>query len=291
MTMQAETDISSPLTIRPLSPALGAEIVGVDLSQPVSAELFKLIYQAFLDYQVLLFQGVSIPPGRQVAFARHFGEVQIHVMNQYHANQHPELYFLSNLDEQGKPNGKHPDRGTLHWHTDGSWRRITGQATIMYAEQVPSSGGETHFCDMYGAYEKLAGDWKNRLHTMRAIHNLDFSRTRRHGEDPMTDTQKREVPPVDHPVIRTHPDTGKRCMYLGDHAETIVDMDYQAGRDSVEELNQLIISPELVYEHHWQPQQLIVWDNRCLLHRATAYDTHKEKRVIRRCTVLGEVPQ
>ena len=92
-------------------------------------------------------------PGRQVEFARHFGEVQIHVMNQYHADGYPELYRLSNLDENGNPNGKHPDKGTLAWHTDGSWRRVTGQATIIYAEVVAGEGGETHFCDMYGAYD------------------------------------------------------------------------------------------------------------------------------------------
>ena len=94
-------------------------------------------------------------PGVQVGFARQFGEVQIHVMNQYHADGFPELYRLSNLDENGKPNGKHPDKGTLAWHTDGSWSRVTGQATIIYGEVVPERGGETHFCDMYGAYERL----------------------------------------------------------------------------------------------------------------------------------------
>ena len=111
--------------------------------------------QAFLRYQVLLFPPQDVPPARQVAFARRFGEVQIHVMNQYHADGYPELYRLSNLDEHGKPNGKHPDKGTLAWHTDGSWSRVTGQATIIYGEVVPEVGGETHFCDMYGAYERL----------------------------------------------------------------------------------------------------------------------------------------
>ena len=118
-------------------------------------DVFRSIYQAFLRYQVLLFPPQDVPPARQVAFARRFGEVQIHVMNQYHADGYPELYRLSNLDENGKPNGQHPDKGTLAWHTDGSWQRVTGQATIIYGEVMPASGGETHFCDMYGAYERL----------------------------------------------------------------------------------------------------------------------------------------
>jgi len=187
-------DLANPtraFTTRPLAPGLGAEIIGVDLSQGVDDTLFRAIYDAFLEHQVLLFGVQDLPPGRQVEFARHFGEVQIHVMNQYHADGFPELYRLSNLDENGNPTGRHPDKGTLAWHTDGSWQRVTGHATIIYSEIVPETGGETHFCDMYGAYERLSPEWKARIASLRAVHNLDFSRTRRHGEDPMTEAQKR----------------------------------------------------------------------------------------------------
>jgi taurine dioxygenase len=280
-----------PFTIRPLTPKLGAEVIGVDLKEGVDETLFGSIYEAFLDYQVLLFGTQELPPGRQVEFARRFGEVQIHVMNQYHADGYPELYRLSNLDEHGNPSGHHPDKGTLAWHTDGSWREVTGQATIIYSEIVPRAGGETHFCDMYGAYERLSAQWKARIADLRAVHNLDFSRTRRHGEDPMTEAQKREVPPVAHPIVRTHPETGRKCLFLGDHAEYVLGMEYQAGRALIEELNTLAVHPDLTYEHHWQPGQMLAWDNRCLMHRATAFDTSRERRVIRRCTVLGEVPR
>jgi taurine dioxygenase len=280
-----------PFDVRPLTPNLGAEVIGVNLARGVDDELFRWIHQAFLQYQVLLFGPQDLPPGRQVEFARHFGEVQIHVMNQYHADGYPELYRLSNLDENGNPNGKHPDKGTLAWHTDGSWRRVTGQATIIYGEVVAGEGGETHFCDMYGAYERLSPEWKQRIESLRAVHNLDFSRTRRHGEDPMSDAQRREVPPVDHPIVRTHPETGRKCLFLGDHAEYVVGMDYDAGRALIEELNALAVHPDLTYEHSWTPGELIVWDNRCLMHRATEYDPAVQRRVVRRCTVLGEVPQ
>jgi taurine dioxygenase len=280
-----------PLEVRPLTPNLGAEVLGVDLARGVDDAAFAAVYQAFLRYQVLLFGVQDLPPGKQVEFARRFGEVQIHVMNQYHADGYPELYRLSNLDERGHPNGRHPDKGTLAWHTDGSWRRVTGQATIIYAEIVPEEGGQTHFCDMYGAYERLSGQWKQRLEGLRAVHNLDFSRSRRHGEEPMTEAQKRETPPVDHPIVRTHPETGRRCLFLGDHAEYIVGMDYSAGRALIDEVNSLAVHPDLTYEHRWTPGQLIVWDNRCVMHRATPYDPATQRRVIRRCTVLGEEPQ
>lgn len=275
---------------RPLTPSIGAELIGIDLREDMDDDLFEAVYRDFLKHQVLLLGAQDLPPGDQVRFARRFGQVQIHVMNQYHADGHPELYRLSNLDDQGRPNGRHPDKGTLEWHTDGSWQRVTGQATIIYSELVPKAGGETHFCDMYGAYERLPAEWKARIEGLRAVHNLDFSRTRRHGEDPMTEEQKRKVPPVDHPIVRTHPETGRKCLFLGDHAEYVVGMDYAAGRALIDELNSLAVHPDLTYEHRWTPGQLMVWDNRCLLHRATAFDMAREGRVIRRCTVLGEAP-
>ncbi|TMH19348.1 MAG: TauD/TfdA family dioxygenase [Betaproteobacteria bacterium] len=288
--MSSTADLRLPISVRPLTAHLGAEVSGVKLADDISDEVFHAIYQAYLRYQVLLFRPQDLPPGRQVEFARRFGEVQIHVMNQYHADGFPELYRLSNLDDQGRPNGRHPDKGTLYWHTDGSWRRVTGQATIIYGEVVPNIGGETHFCDMYGAYEGLDPAWKSRIANLRAMHNLDFSRTRRHGEDPMSEAQRRETPPVDHPVVRTHPETGRKCLYLGDHAESIVGMPYAEGRALIEELNALAVHPDLTYEHRWTPKELIVWDNRCVMHRATPYDPATQGRVVRRCTVLGEIP-
>lgn len=260
------------------------------LDAEMDEQLFGAVYRAFLRYQVLLFPPQDLPPARQVSLARRFGEVQIHVMNQYHADGYPELYRLSNLDEQGRPSGRHPDKGTLAWHTDGSWQRVTGQATIIYGEVMPEAGGETHFCDMYGAYERLPPSWKARIAKLRAVHNLDFSRNRRHGEDPLTEAQRRARPPVDHPVVRTHPETGRKCLYLGDHAEYIVDMPYDEGRALIEELNALAVHADLTYEHHWRARELLIWDNRCVLHRATAYDVASQPRVIRRATVLGEVP-
>jgi len=277
-------------SVRRLTPNLGAELSGLALDADMDDEVFRAMYQAFLRYQVLLFPPQALPPARQVAFARRFGEVQVHVMNQYHADGFPELYRLSNLDAKGKPSGNHPDKGTLAWHTDGSWQRVTGQATIIYGEVMPASGGETHFCDMYGAYERLDASWKKRIANLRAVHNLDFSRTRRHGEDPLTEAQRLAKPPVDHPVVRTHPETGRKCLYLGDHAEYIQGMPYDEGRALIEELNALAVHPDLTYEHRWKTGQLLVWDNRCVMHRATAYDAAKQGRVIRRCTVLGEVP-
>src|SRR5579864_4327729 len=255
-----------PFQVKPLHPVLGCEITGITLGEAVSPALFAKVYEAFLDYQLILFRNVDLPPATQVAFARNFGEVQVHVLSQYHGyKEHPEIYMLSNLDRDGNPSGKHPDRGTLFWHTDGSWKERTGQATMMYSEIVPPEG-------------------------RKAMHNFDFSRTRRHGEDPLTAEQKAKVPPIAHPIVRTHPETGRKAIFLGDHAEYIVGMDYGEGRALIEEVNAMITPQARVYTHHWAPRQCMVWDNRCLLHRATGFDEARQKRVMRRCTIVGDKP-
>ena len=276
--------------IRPLHPRFGAEILGLDLSEPLDDASFAEVYRAFLDHQLLLFRDCELPQAAQVAFARGFGEVQVHVMNQYHNAEFPELYTLSNLGADGKPSGRHPDRGTMYWHSDNSWSKVTGQATMLYVEVAPARGGGTEWADMYGAYELLEPAEKARLAGMRAVHDLNFSRTRRHGEDPMTEEQRRQKPPVDHPIVRTHGETGRKCLYLGDHASHILGLPLDQGRAIVEALNASIVKPEIVYSHAWRARDFVVWDNRCLLHRAQAYDTGTEPRVIRRCTVLGQVP-
>ncbi len=280
-----------PFEVTPLHPQFGCEIKGVTLEDAVSDSVFPMIYDAFLRYQLILFRDVDLPPATQVALARRFGEVQVHVMNQYHGYaDHPEIYVLSNLDENGQPNGKHPDKGTLFWHTDGSWRPTPGLATMMYSERVPEAGGHTEFASTYEAYDRLSPEMKARLDGLNAIHNLDFSRTRRHGEDPMTEEQKRKVPPVPHPVIRRHPETDRPALFLGDHAETIEGMDYQEGRDLIEHLMSTSITDDMIYSHKWQPRECAIWDNRCTLHRATGFDTTKHIRVMRRCTTLGQLP-
>ena len=278
------------LELKPLAPALGAEILGVDLNAPMSDATFDAIYRAFLEHELLLFRDQRLDPPQHVAFARRFGPVDVHVMNQYQKDSLPELYCLSNLDENGRPNGRHPDKGTLVWHTDGSWRRVTGQATMLYAIEVPEVGGETWWACQYAAYDALSDEERRRYAGMRAIHSLDFSRSRRHPEDPMSAAQRAAAPPVEHPVIRTHPETGRKCVYLGDHAESIVGLSFEESRPIIDALNAKAAQDPWIYRHRWRPGDFVVWDNRCLLHRATEYDPGTQRRVVRRATINGEEP-
>ena len=279
------------IKIKKLHKKFGAEILNYKLSKDLNHKSFKEILKTFNEYGILLFRNQNLSIKNQVTFGRKFGKVLIHAVNQNHAKGHPEIYVLSNLNNNGQPSGKHPDQGSLYWHTDGSWRKITGQATIMVADIIPSKGGETPFCCMENAYDSLSDNMKLQIDDLFAIHNLDFSRNRRHGHDPLSKKQKNNAPPVIHPVVRTHPNTSRKSLFLGDHAEYIEDMDYSKGRNFIERLNKLATKTKFIYKHKYKEGDVLVWDNRRLLHKGTKYDTANVKRVMRRTTIIGEAPK
>lgn len=279
-----------PFDVRRLHPRFGAELLGIDLEGAPMPAAMAALREAFVEFQMILVRGQQVSVAAQAALARHFGEVLVEANDPHRDPNHPEVSLLSNLDAAGNPTGRHPDKGTLEWHTDRSWDKRPAQATIVYAEQVTRDGGETWYCDMYGAYDALDEALRVRLAPLRAVHSRDFSRSRKHVESPMTAAEKRAVSPVEHPIVRTHPESGRRCLFLGDHAEYVRDMDYADGRALIEEVNALSTRPELILKHRLRPRDLIAWDNRCLLHRVTPYDAGRERRLVRRSTVIGEAP-
>ena len=242
-------------------------------------------------HQLLLFRDQRLEPGDQVTFARRFGSVQVHVMNQYHAEGYPEIYYLSNLVADGRPSGKHPDRGTVHWHTDGSWARRTGQATLLYAVEVPAAGGETRFASMYDAYEALDEGMRQRLAaTARGPQSrfLAHAPPRRGSDDRGAEegaaargAPDRAHPPGDRAQVHL---SRRPCLVHRGHA---VRPGAAADRGSERGHHR---RPARVYTHRWRPGDLVIWDNRCMLHKAEPYDVAAEARVMRRCTVVGEVP-
>ena len=291
-TIKSTTTPNQAIEVTPFACGLGAKVTGLDLGTPLTPAIFGRVYEAFLDHQLLLFRGQRLDEPSQVAFGRWFGELQIHVMNQYHQTNAPSsigfpiwmktvIQTASILTKGPRPGiptvPGNPSRGRRLSFTPRWFHRL-------------GNGGETHFCDMYRAMESLTQTHGDLTH-LKAIHNLDFSRQRRHGEQPLTEEQKKQIPPVTHPVVRVHPETGKHALYLGDHAETIEGFPYDEGRALVETLNAQAIDESRVYQHIWRPGDLMVWDNRCVQHRATPFDTQTQRRVIRRCTVLGERPR
>jgi taurine dioxygenase len=273
--------------MRPRAPVLGAEIIGLDLEEPLPQALFQAIEEALHRYQVLVFREQTLSVEAQVRFSRSFGELQVHVLNQYHS-PNPEVLLVTNLDETGKPSGSPPDPGAQIWHTDGSWSSRPGKVTLLYGLEIPVLGGDTAFANMYAAYEALSAADQQHLAGLRAVHDLHYSRSRTRAKDQMTAAQRAAAPPVEHAIVKTHPQTGRKCLYLGEHASHIAGMPLAEGRALIAQLNAHATQPAFVYQHRWQVRDVLLWDNRCVLHRAGEYDYGGERRIIRRTTVLVE---
>ena len=247
---------------RPVSPALGAEVGGCDLSRPLDDDAFEAILGALLRYQVLVFRDQTIGEAEQIAFSRRFGEIQIHVLNQYVA-ENPEVFVISNLDENDEPTGEHPDPGAMIWHTDGSWASVPGYVTMLYAIEIPERSGDTDFANTSAAYDALDDATKRRIEGMRVVHDLNDSRRRSGAGVQMTEAQRRAAPPVEQPLVRTHPLTGRKAIYLGEHGCYVAGMPEAEGRAFVADINRHATRPEFVYSHRWRPRDLVLWDNRC----------------------------
>src|SRR3954463_13025037 len=202
------------IQVRPRSLVMGAEVTGVDLSQPMRDETFQKILDAFHRHMLLVFPDQDLDEAQQVAFSRRFGELQIHVLEQYRHPRHPEIYVLSNVDAStGRTTGSHPDKGTLVWHSDLSFLPRPALATALYGIEVPDTGGDTLFADMCAAYDALDEDTKKLLAKTKAVHDINVSRVRA-GEAPMSERQRAEAPPVEHPAVRVHPATGRKVLYV-----------------------------------------------------------------------------
>jgi taurine dioxygenase len=274
--------------LRPLSPVLGAEVIGMDLARDTDDVLFGALRDAFLRHQLLVFRNQTFDEDQHVAFARRWGKIQRHVLSQYvHAGK-PEIFVITNLDANGKPKGEHPDPGAKIWHTDGSWAMERGLATMLYSIAKPKAGGDTLFANMYLAYDGLSEEMKRRLEGLRAVHDLDYSRQLSGAKQQMTEEQKRAAPPVEHDIVRVHADTGRKCLYLGQHASHIAGMPLEEGRALVHELNAHCTQPCYTYTYRWSVGDALMWDNRCLLHSATEFDWMDDVRILRRTTTVGE---
>ncbi len=272
---------------RPLGRVMGAEIVGVDLSRPLPAGVFEKLEQLFLEYKVLCFRDQSLTNEQQVAFTELWGPPLEHTMaNHVQSGPRNFVQIASNADADGKPNGKHPDVTAMRWHTDRSWRAEPALATLLYGLEVPSTGGDTLFCNTAMAYDALPDDLKRRVDSMKVIHSVEYSRRTGDGP-PATEYELKIGPPTPHPLARKHPMTGKRAIFLGCHAWKIDGMSEEAGRALIDELMAFATQERFVYRHVWRKHDFVMWDNRCTFHAATPYDTTKYLRTMHRTVVQG----
>jgi alpha-ketoglutarate-dependent 2,4-dichlorophenoxyacetate dioxygenase len=279
------------IRVTPLHPLFGAEVAGVDLTRPLPDPVFEEIRQAFNEHQVLLFRDQPLDDECQIAFSRRFGPLEMtepHAANNYTPSQ---VAVMTNVDENGQLMPLTDKRVILrtrneHWHSDSSFKPVAALASLLSGREVPPIGGDTEFATMRGAYEALPEARQRELEGLIGIHqvetsmkNVDADMFRREG--------KRSLAPVQHPLVRRNPVNGRRSLFVSSHACGIVGMPDDEARALLEELMAHCIQPQFVHAHHWRAGDLIMWDNRCTLHRGTTFDKTQYRRTLHRTTVAG----
>jgi taurine dioxygenase len=278
------------ITVSPRSAVMGATIEGVDLRRLPGDEVMAEIRAAMLDHLLVVFPDQELDADSLLAFSRRLGPLEVHVLSEYHLGGHPEVYLLSNVGPDGKTTGTHPDLGTLVWHSDLSFKAVPAAFTLLYGRKVPRQGADTLYASMYRAYDTLPDGLKARIAGLEAEHDLDFSRRRAGVATAMSEEQRASAPPVSHPLVRRHPETGRPSLYVGHHCARILGIPEDESNALLGELMGHAASDDNVYAHRWRQRDLVVWDNRCTLHRATGFDTAAERRVMYRTVVTGEPP-
>ncbi len=280
------------LNIRPLTPVLGAEVTGIDLSKTVSEAVFGEIETAFETYSVLVFPEQHLDDADQIAFSERFGPLES-TIGANPGGAGTAFAVFSNVAEDGSiipPQDRRMlfDSGNRMWHTDSSYKPVPAKASLLLGRRVPKTAGETEFASLRAAYDALTADEKAAADAHTVVHDFAFSRGK---IDPNLLTSKdfHELPPVRHALVRSNPANDRRAVLVGAHASYIDGMCLAEGRALIDRLNAIATRPENVYTHRWRQGDLVMWDNRAVLHRGRPYDP-LEARIMQRTTVAGTHP-
>jgi taurine dioxygenase len=263
------------LSTHPLSEGFGVEAHGVDLAQPMTADAFAALERVFFEGQVLVIRGQALTPSQFVAFARRFGPPEPHVIDQFHHPADPNILILSNRVEHGRRLGL-ADAGT-YFHTDYSYLDVPARATTLYSVEVPAVGGDTLFANQYAAYDDLSSATKRRIDPLVAIHHYgnrnNEDETTRTVASVLNDDQKEKMPLVTHPVVRSHPVTGRKALYaVSGSSFGIVGMPDDEARGLLDELAAHATQPKYRLSLSYGVGDVVIWDNASLLHSATLVD-------------------
>jgi taurine dioxygenase len=283
--MDATATQARPATfaLRPLSPALGAEISGIDLRDPIDAALKGKLLDVWHEHLVILLHDQVLDEDAQVRFAETFGPPAKITSGRGFSVRHPSVMLISNIRQDGKPIGALPD-GEMQFHTDQCHQAVPAKATLLYAIEIPSLGGNTLFANAYAAYAMLPADIRARIEGRRALNAYDKDSTQRTGR------YDNAASSCWHPVVRTHPATGRKALYVNRLMTREIEGLPRAESDALlEKLFDHQEQQQFIYEHVWRPGDLLMWDNRCTLHARTDFPAG-ERRLLRRVTILGERP-
>jgi taurine dioxygenase len=277
-----------PLKLRKLSYALGAEVCEVDVAGAMSEQQFGEIYRAFLDNGILLFRNQDITREQHIEFSRRFGELDRHeALPRDRHPQYPELLMVTN---EPKPDGSPSDTKYTgrQWHSDMSFTTEPSLGSLLKSYAVPEVGGDTLFASMYRAYDALSDGMKKLIANLHGIHQAG---TRKLANDntgvERAAEQKRLNPPVAQPVVRVHPETGRKALYIGEKVSRFDGLTAEESKPLIRYLCQHATRPEFVYRHQWRKNDILVWDNRCTMHQALGDFDETQLRHMERTTVLG----
>lgn len=278
-------------TVRRLGATFFAEITGLDLARPLDEPTFARVKAAHLEHGVVVFRDQRLTPEQHIAFSRRFGPLQVHSMSQFNLEGRPEILMVGNEKHpDGRPKGI-ADAGR-YWHSDMSYLPEPALGSLLYARAIPSAGGDTLFCDMCAAYDALPDERKRLLEGKRAIHYFSarWEREARAGLRPPQSKEERDRnPPTAQPMVRTHPETGRRALYAGGFTIGVEGMPEAEAMALLDETERWATQPRFVHRHRWRLHDLVFWDNRRVMHLATVYP-EDEPRHMHRTTVKGDAP-
>jgi alpha-ketoglutarate-dependent 2,4-dichlorophenoxyacetate dioxygenase len=286
------------VSVKPLHPLFGAEIIGPDLSKPIDASTQHALQRAMDEHAVAVLPGQNLDDDHQVAFSRLYGPLEVAPQVQGKTGsrgvgkriKHPEIFDISNLDDDGRILDADDQRaayqqGNQLWHTDSSFRQKSATWSMLHARIVPPDGADTEFVDTRAVYDGLPDTTKARLEGLVAEHSIWHSRAKLGGYLP-SEEERKSRPPAQHPLVRQHPGSGRNALYIASHASHILGMPVDDGRALLAELTAFATQPRFVYAHKWRVGDLVIWDNRCTLHRATPYQSTRYVRDLRRTTII-----
>ena len=286
------------LTVTPLHPLFVARITGIDLCQPIDAATQREIERAMDRYAVCVLPDQPLGDEQQIAFARLYGPLEVSPMVQGKSGtvglsarlRQREIFDVSNLDEEGRILESDDARsayrlGNQLWHTDSSFRQKSATWSMLHARVIPPAGGNTEFADMRAAYDALPEAMKRKLDGLVAEHSIWHSRTKLGGYTP-TEEERKARPPARHRLVRRHPGSGRNGLFIASHASHIIGMPIDEGQALLRELIEFATEPRFVYSHAWRLGDLVIWDNRCTMHRATPFEASGHVRDMRRTTII-----
>jgi len=282
------------VTTRALHPLFGVEALGIDVTR-LDEAAFEEVVALFEEHSVLLFRGQTLSDEAQIGFSRRFGPLETTIRSIASQAATPiHVANLSNVDAEGRliPTGDKRNlynAGNQMWHTDSSFKKVPAHASLLSAREVPPEGGETQFASMRVAYARLPEDTRAFLEDKVAVHSFVYSRGLV-DDALMPPDHAAQVPPVRQAMVRANPVHGRKAFYVGSHACEIEGLPTAEARALLRELREAATRPDLVYTHRWRVGDLVMWDNRCMLHRGRPWDESRYRRVMHRTTVAGVGP-